>query len=124
MINYQKHDIGNLMLHAMLIETADFFPAEHYGINIWSCARFYWLPRGSKDLRYAPIVARGDNEKSLCIHYRTIVDYRERMVLHWLLGWTFCCTSEWLRLRCDQKLELNHIDTNHGNNFFKNFELR
>ena len=118
------HGRARETLCAMLVETADFFPAERYGIDAWSCARFYWLPHGSKDLRYAPLVARGDNEKSLCIHYRTLVDSRERMVLHGLLGWTFCCTSEWLRLRWDQRFEINHIDTNHGNNFLNNFEPR
>ena len=111
-------------LCAILLDTADFFPAERYGIDAWSCARFYWLPHGSKELRYAPLTARGDNEQSLCIHYRTLADVRERMVLHGLLGWAFCCTSEWLRLRWDQRFEINHIDKNHGNNFLNNFEPR
>ena len=76
------HDRARENFCVMLIETADFFSAEHHGVNTWSCARLYWLPHGSKDLRYAPLVAREHNEKSLCIHYRTFVDARERMVLH------------------------------------------
>ena len=118
------HDRARETFCVMLIETADFFSAEHYGINTWSCARFYWLPHGSKDLRYAILVARENNEKSLCIHYRTLVDAWERMVLHGLLGWTFCCTSVWLRFRCDQRFEINHMDTSYGNNFLNKFEPR
>ena len=111
-------------LCALLLDTADFFPAARYVKATWSCVRFYWLPHGSKDLRYAPLVARGDTQKSLCIHYRTLGNSRDRMVLHGLLGWTFCCTPDWLRLRWNPRYEINHIDTNHGRNFLCNLEPR
>ena len=119
-----NHERPRETLCALLVEPPDFFPAERYVKATWSCVRFYWLPHGSKNLRYAPLVARGDNEKSLCVHYRTLADARERMVLHGLLGWTFCCTPDLLRLRWDTGYDINHIDTNHGRNFLNNVEPR
>ena len=125
-------------LCVLLLENEpDFFPKEKFGRDHSVPVQLFWLSVDGR-LRRAPLLRRGDNEESL-----TFTAYKEGgeqvlPLLHRVLGFTFLCPHKvWTEVwqtpsRPDgldrlsgraEAFDVNHKDTNHGNNALSNLEV-
>ena len=107
----------------VFVEPSDFYPAAKFERDSWVPGRFYWLS-GTGSLKYAPLSARTDTQNSLGLTTYSATGKKKALVAHSLLGWTFCCSSEWEPFRWNPAYEINHKNTNHGDNKLANLEPR
>ena len=93
----------------------DSFPASRYKRNSVCPARFYWL-RPNFRLKRACIARRGNSLESLRLNAYDFCGQRKFLLVHRVLGVTFCCPPTLWSLRFTREVEIDHVFEDHGDN--------
>ena len=96
-------------------DEVDAYPTSRYKRKSVCPARFLWL-RPNFCLKRACVARRGNPLESIRLNSYTFDGNRKILLIHRILGVTFCCPPRLWTARFTRQVEVDHLFDDHGDN--------